>query len=84
MASFKLLIRIRCSTCKGTRIYSAGGHYDPMKPKKWGICPYCDPEGMEFIEASTNTIVEYLFSLAEEQRNSILQQLNERLLDFED
>ena len=75
MPTDKLYIRIRCSSCRGSRIYSAGGHYDSMKPGKWGACPYCDMEGKVFIEASVNVIADYINELPFEQYAAILGKL---------
>ncbi len=76
MGTLKLLLRIRCTVCRGSRVYSAGGYHDPLNPTKWKSCPYCDEQGATYIEASVNVIVEYLASLPVERRNLILQRLD--------
>ncbi len=75
MAERKLFLKIRCNICKGSRRYSAGGHYDAASPAKWNVCSYCDPGGTTYIEASFNIILDYLRSLSEEQRILIIEQL---------
>jgi len=73
-----LYIRISCTSCHGSRIYSAGGYYDSMKPGKWSTCPYCDWEGMVYVEASVNVIVDYLAELPPEHQTLILQKLAQK------
>ena len=68
----KLYVKIKCLTCKGTRLYN-GGHHDPLNPMKWKSCPYCDLNGHILIEASPGAIKEYLLSLTEDERDVIIR-----------
>ena len=78
MPTDKLYVRIRCSSCRGSRMYSAGGHYDSMKPGEWGACPYCDTEGKVFIEASVNVIVDYINELPSYDYANVLSKLGQK------
>ena len=68
----KLYVKIKCTICRGTKIYNSG-HHDPLNPLKWKTCPYCDPDGLMLIEASPGAIKEYLLSLTEEEKDVILK-----------
>ena len=75
-ANRRLYVRIRCPMCKGSRAYSAGGYQNPMEPGKWGACPYCDMEGMTYVEAAVDIIAECAASLPADKQAIILQRLN--------
>ena len=68
----KLYVKIKCTICRGTRVYNSG-HHDPLNPLKWKTCPYCDLNGHMLIEASPGAIKEYLLSLTEEEKSVILE-----------
>ena len=71
----KLHVKIKCIVCSGTRIFDHGTHL-PQKPYKWKRCPYCDPNGETYVEATLNVVVEYFESLPEDKRREILSQLS--------
>ena len=71
----KLYIKVNCSMCKGSRRYSAGGYNNCLEPYKWQSCPYCDPEGKVFVEASVNVIGDYIGQLELEKYIVILQKI---------
>lgn len=72
----KLFVKIKCTMCKGTRIFQSSGYHNPLNPLKWKTCPYCDHEGLQLIEACKSTIIEYLAQLSEEERDHILTELD--------
>lgn len=74
----KIYVRIRCVTCQGSRKFSAGGYYNSLEPGKWGACPYCDAEGMVYIEAAMDYIVDFMVNIPEEKYNLILQKIAQK------
>ena len=77
MTKRELFVRIRCMSCRGSRLYSAGGTYDPLYPTKWGACPYCDSDGKVYIEAAITVIIDAVMDLPDDQKRLILQKLTE-------
>jgi len=71
----KLYVKIKCPTCKGSKIFNHGAHF-PIKPYKWKTCPYCDTRGEVYIEAAHTVILEYLESLSEDKKQEILLRLS--------
>ena len=69
----KLYIRIQCMTCDGSRMLPNGSYHDPLNPTTWKQCPYCDAQGLILIEASKETVVRYLQTLDEPDRNFIIR-----------
>ena len=72
----KLYIRIQCMTCAGHRQLLNGSYHDPLNPTKWKQCPYCDSQGLIIIEASKETVVRYLQTLDEPDRNFIIRHVD--------
>jgi hypothetical protein len=74
----KLFLEIVCPMCKGSRLYSAGGHYDALTPGKWGACPYCNPAtGTTFVEATVERIIDYLVEQDSDIKERIVSALSE-------
>ena len=69
----KLYIRIQCMTCDGSGMLANSSFHSPLNPMKWKQCPYCDLQGLILIEASKETIVRYLQTLSELDRNFIMR-----------
>jgi len=67
-----LYVKIKCPTCRGTRMHNRGYH-DPQAPHKWKACAYCDHKGEILIEASNYAIVQYILTLSDERRLDILK-----------
>jgi hypothetical protein len=44
-----------------------------MFPYKWKSCPYCDPDGLQLIEAAESSIIEYLNQLSDEGRERLIK-----------
>ena len=82
MAYDKLYIHVKCTACRGTRKYSAGGYYNPLNPTKWHACPYCDITGKTHIEAVPEIIVDTICEMSPEKIKMILERLQEQLKDF--
>jgi len=61
--------------CQGSRRYSAGGYSDPLNPDKWCTCPYCDNEGLMYIEPTVEAIINYIERLPAAKREVFLQKL---------
>ena len=74
----KLFVRIRCNVCSGSRRFSAGGYHNSLEPGKWGTCPYCDTEGMVYIEAAVDYIVDFMIDLPQEKYELILHKIAEK------
>ncbi len=74
----KLYVRITCMSCRGSQVYSAGGHYDSLNPGKWAACPYCDHEGKIYIEAALDIVTDYLIDLPPEKYELILQKIAQK------
>ena len=70
-----LHVKIKCIVCKGTKTFNHG-HHDPHEPHRWKRCPYCDPHGETYIEASFDIILKYFNSLSEDKKQEILSQLS--------
>ena len=60
-------------TCGGHRMLANSSFHSPLNPMKWKECPYCDSQGLILIEASKETIVRYLQTLNEPDRNFIIR-----------
>jgi len=58
--------------CDGTRLFKHSGYHNPEDPYKWKICPYCDHEGTQLIEAAESTMAEYLKQLDEDDFKRIM------------
>lgn len=56
----KLYVKIKCSVCIGK-----GALY----------CPYCDSDGMHFIEAADKAINQWVEEMDEDQRKRMREQL---------
>jgi hypothetical protein len=74
----KLYVRVRCSICKGTGMYSAGGTHDPMNPLKWNTCPHCDDSGLVIIEAADNVLADFINSLDEVRKFALVGKISKR------
>lgn len=72
----KLYIRIKCMTCDGNRMLANASYHNPLNPTKWKQCPYCDSDGLIIIEASKETVVRYLQTLSEPDRNFIIRNVD--------
>jgi len=70
----KLYIKIKCTICKGTRIFNSG-HHDSMNPMKWKTCPYCDHNGHMMIEASVSAVACVLKPFSKKAIREIAQEL---------
>jgi len=69
----KLYVKIKCTICEGTKLFKNSGHHSPMFPYKWKSCPYCDPAGLQLIEAAESSIIEYLNQLSDEGRERLIK-----------
>lgn len=58
----KLYVKANCSVCLGRKGHS---------------CPYCDEQGLHFIEASQKILIELLSNLTNEEKSVILGELKE-------
>jgi len=67
----RLYIKIKCPTCDGTKLFEHSGHHDPKAPYKWKSCPYCDYEGTQLIEASHQSVAEYIKQLATPEKQKL-------------
>ena len=56
----KLYIKTKCSVCRG----------------KLMSCPYCDEQGLTFIEPSDNVLKEWFNGLDQERKKEILDLFN--------
>ena len=71
----KLYVKVKCSTCNGTRKFDASGYHSPNNPNKWKDCPYCDHNGSRLIEAADTTIIKHLLEIPKERRDHIIAAL---------
>ena len=74
----KLYVRVRCSICKGTGMYSAGGSYDSMNPLKWNTCPHCDDSGLVIIEAADNVLADFINNLDEVRKFALVGKISKK------
>ena len=72
----KLFIKVKCSFCYGSGVYSSGGYKSPQEPKKWARCPYCDENYETYIEPTIQRIIEILSNLPENKRKLIAESIN--------
>ena len=47
----------------------ASYYHDPMKPYKWKRCPYCNEQGMTYIEAVERIVLEAAERIRDEETN---------------
>jgi hypothetical protein len=76
----KLYIKIKCTMCDGTRLFKFNGHHIPSEPFKWKSCPYCDPHGLQLIEASQNAIAEFFAQLDPARYEALLHNISQKYL----
>jgi len=74
----KLYLKVKCTTCKGTRIHNHGLH-DPHHPHRWKRCAYCDHKGLIIIEATPDLIAAFIESTDDLTR----QRLREKLVEIQ-
>ena len=74
----KLYVRVRCNSCKGTRMYMGSSMHDPMNPLKWKTCPYCDDNGLVIIEAADNVLADFINSLDEMRKFALVGKISKR------
>ena len=67
MPTDKLYIKVACTACRGSRM--ASYYHDPMKPYKWKRCPYCNEQGMTYIEAVERIVLEAAERIRYEEAN---------------
>jgi len=73
----RLYIKIRCSFCNGSGMYSASGYNNAAKPGEWCSCPYCDENRKTFIEPTLDIIIDILSDLPEHKKQLIIKRLKQ-------
>jgi hypothetical protein len=73
----RLFIKIKCSFCNGSGMYSAGGYTNSARPGEWGSCPYCDENRETYIEPTLDIIIDILSDLPGHKKQLIIKRLKQ-------